>query len=184
MFSLAGLSSAADVSVRPAVPGDEQAITAVQLLAWRYAAVLDEAVLDLLDAPAMTASWQSAIESPPTPQHRVLVACDGPRLVGFIAVMPDAANTQTATGTIVSLEVAPVDQRSGHGSRLLAAAVDMLRGDNAQEISVWILPSDDARVRFFSQAGFGPDGATRQLTGRPGPQDGRSWSESHWSATI
>ncbi|MEG3614904.1 MULTISPECIES: GNAT family N-acetyltransferase [Isoptericola] len=161
----------ADVSVRPAVPGDEEAVTRIQVEAWRttHADVLGGAV-DALDTTAMTDRWADAISRPPGPGFAVLVALDGPTVVGFAAVAP---------GQVMSLEVAPHARRGGHGSRLLAAAVDRLRTDGESEVVTWVLDGDDGRERFLSSSGLGPDGTERALaTGV------RDVVERRWSATI
>jgi GNAT superfamily N-acetyltransferase len=162
----------ADVSVRPAVAGDEQPIADIQLEAWRTAHVdvLGETVLAALDRDAFAAGWTTAITAPPGGGHRVLVACDGPHVVGFVAIRPLRAITPDATpdvpstaGEIVALEVHPSVQRGGHGSRLLAAAVDLLREDGLVHVATWVLDGDPAREQFLADAGLGPDGATRTL---------------------
>ncbi|MCL2091034.1 MAG: GNAT family N-acetyltransferase [Micrococcales bacterium] len=177
----------ADRFVRPAVAGDEPTITDIQLAAWTDADLLGTDVLALLDPDAMRASWQAAITAPPGPGYRVLVACDGPRVVGFASVVPRPADPEAgspAAGTILALEVAPDDRRSGHASRLLAAVVDLLRTDGATEVSTWVLHGDEARARFLAGVGLGPDGAQRHLTDRTAPDDVPVLIESRWSATI
>jgi ribosomal protein S18 acetylase RimI-like enzyme len=161
----------ADVSVRPAVSGDESAVTRVQVAAWRttHAETLGGAV-DALDTDVMLQRWADAIVSPPGPGFAVLVALDGPRIVGFTAVGP---------GQLLALEVDPDARRGGHGSRLLSAAVDRLRTDGSPDVVTWVLEGDTARERFLSQSGLGPDGAERALaTGV------RDVVERRWSATI
>jgi GNAT superfamily N-acetyltransferase len=146
----------ADVSVRPAVPGDDVAMTAIQVGAWRahHRDVLGDDVLDALDTVRMREQWAAAISSPPGPGFGVLVACDGPDVVGFAAVAP---------GQVLALEVEPRHQRGGHGSRLLSAAVDRLRRDGSSEVVSWVLDGDAGREEFLAGAGLGPDGRTRTL---------------------
>ncbi|MCK9795598.1 GNAT family N-acetyltransferase [Isoptericola sp. 4D.3] len=163
---------AADVSVRPAVPGDEDAVTRVQVSAWRatHEVALGDGVVDALDTGTMRERWAQAISAPPGPGFAVFVALDGPEVVGFAAVSP---------GRLVALEVEPRHQRGGHGSRLLSAAVDRLREDGAEEVTTWVLDDDAARERFLSSAGLGPDGTERTLaTGV------RDVVERRWSAAI
>lgn len=163
---------AADVSVRPAVPGDEDDVTRVQVTAWRstHESALGDGVVDALDTAVMRDRWAAAIAAPPGPGFAVFVALDGPRVVGFAAVAP---------GQLMALEVEPDHQRAGHGSRLLAAAVDRLRSDGAQELVTWVLDDDSARERFLSSAGLGPDGTERVLaTGV------RDVVERRWSALL
>jgi ribosomal protein S18 acetylase RimI-like enzyme len=160
----------ADVSVRPAIAGDEAAVTEVQVAAWRSTGVLGEGVIDALDVPAMRERWSSAITAPPGPGFAVFVALDGPDVVGFAAVSP---------GQVLSLEVLPEAQRAGHGSRLLAAAVDRLRADGSETVTTWSLVDDTARAAFLEASGLGEDGRSRTLaTGV------REIVEHRWSAAI
>jgi GNAT superfamily N-acetyltransferase len=161
-----------DVSVRPAVPGDEEAVTRVQVRAWRdtHSSALGDDVVDALDVATMRERWAAAIASPPGPGFAVLVALDGPDVVGFAAVTP---------GQLLALEVDPDRQRGGHGSRLLSAAVDRLRADGATEVVTWVLDDDTARERFLASAGLGPDGRERVLA-----TGARDVVERRWSAAI
>ncbi|GAB2501703.1 hypothetical protein GCM10027063_46360 [Promicromonospora xylanilytica] len=160
----------ADVSVRPAVAGDENAVTEVQVAAWRATGVLGEGVIAALDVPAMQGRWSSAINSPPGPGFAVFVALDGPDVVGFAAVSP---------GQVLSLEVLPEAQRAGHGSRLLAAAVDRLRADGSETVTTWSLVDDTARAAFLEASGLGEDGRSRTLA-----TGAREVVEHRWSAQI
>ena len=168
----------ADVSVRPAIPGDELAMVAVQLRAWRSG--LGEIVpelLERLDVPAMTAQWAAAIAAPPTASHRVLVALDGARVVGLAAILPVDDGVE-----IMALEVEPEHRRGGHGSRLLAACVDLARQDDAEHVSTWVLQGDEHRRQFLGSAGLGPDGATRTLV--EADDEHASLVEHRWFAEI
>lgn len=166
----------ADVSVRPAVPGDDAAITSVQLRAWRlsHVEVIGADVLDRLDAAAVRDQWAQAIAAPPSPAHRVLVALDGTRVVGFAATAPAGEDDVE----VLALEVDPDHQQGGHGSRLLAACVDLAREDGATSVSCWVLDGDPARERFLAGSGLGPDGATRTL------EAGAGLVERRWVAEI
>ncbi|MDO4888297.1 MAG: GNAT family N-acetyltransferase [Actinomycetaceae bacterium] len=64
---------------------------------------------------------------------------------------------------VTALEVPARHQRHGHGSRLLAAAIDTSRQLGAERIQTWALDGDDARVKFLASAGFGPAGIGRRL---------------------
>ena len=171
----------ADVSVRPATPEDEAAIARVQLRAWRasHGAVLGADVLEQLDVQAVRAQWERAITAPPSASHRVLVACDGPRVVGFAASAPVEQGIE-----VVALEVDPDHQRGGHGSRLLTACVDLAREQGAVHLQTWVLDDDAAREQFLAAAGLGPDGTRREL-GVGADGDGtRTVTEHRWVAEI
>lgn len=169
-----------DVSVRPATPGDEDAVAAVQVRAWQasHGGLLGADVLEHLDVEAISRQWSQAISTPPSPEHRVLVACDGPRVIGFAASAPVEDGVE-----VVALEVDPDHQRGGHGSRLLAACVDLARERGARHLQTWVLEGDDARERFLSGAGLGADGAQREL-GMRGGAEPRAVRERRWVAEI
>ncbi|GCE77079.1 GNAT family N-acetyltransferase [Cellulomonas biazotea] len=181
----------ADVSVRPAVAGDEARIARIQLAAWRHAHLdaLGADALALVDEGTVRAQWAAAVTSPPAGGYHVLVACDGPAVVGFasVAPVPPPADDPTAApgGVVLALEVEPVRQRQGHGSRLLAAAVDLLRADGADQLLTWVLDGDPAREEFLTSCGLGPDGASRALaSGHDDAGQEREVVERRWSASI
>ena len=126
-----------------------------------------QGALDLLDERAIEAQWAAAVVAPPGAGFRVLVACDGPTVVGVVSVAPVPAPEDrpfdAPGGAILALEVEPARQRVGHGSRLLAAAVDTLREDGADQVHTWVLDGDEARARFLASAGLGPDDVAREL---------------------
>ena len=181
----------ADVSVRPAVAGDEREVARIQLAAWRvaHAETLGEDVLRGFDEATFEQRWSDAVRRPPAPGYRVLVACAGPRVVGFAAVAPvpppEDEPLAAPGGVILALEVDPPEQRAGHGSRLLAAAVDLLRVDGADQVQTWVIDGDEARDRFLAGAGMGPDGAVRDLSSGQGP-GGETFvvRERRWFASI
>jgi GNAT superfamily N-acetyltransferase len=53
--------------------------------------------------------------------------------------------------------------RRGHGSRLLAAAVDHARTDGMTRAVIWLPEEDQVSRTFFLSAGWQPDGLVRAL---------------------
>ena len=160
----------ADVSVRPARPEDVAELGRIQVETWRYGYrdILPAAVLDALDAAGAAEAWAAAVTAPPSPRHRVLVALEQQRLVGFVALVPSTSDdgdesVPDATVTIGPLLVEPRWGRRGHGSRLLAAAVDHARGDRMTRAIVWIPEADTASREFYLSSGWAPDGLARGL---------------------
>ena len=155
----------ADVSVRPARPADAERVARVQLSTWRtaYEKLLPAEALDVPEVQA-AALWLGAVESPPTPQHRLLVAFERDELVGFAASGP-ATDEDAADGTVelLTLLVEPRWGRRGHGSRLVAASVDHWRGDGFTTAVAWAWERDPATRGFLKGAGWEPDGAARGL---------------------
>ena len=152
----------ADVSVRPARAEDVPEIARIQLDTWRlaYREVLPEPVLDALTVEAATEAWASAVGAPPSPAHHVLVALEQHWLVGFAAVVPDEEEATAAFGPIL---VEPRWGRRGHGSRLLAAAVDHARADGMRRAVAWVPEADRTTQAFLTSAGWEPDGFARGL---------------------
>ncbi len=169
----------ADVSVRPAIEDDARAIAAIQVAAWRdsFAGVWPAAALDGLDVPTIERAWHMALTRPPTPSHRLLSACAGPVVVGFVALAP--AQDEEEVGEIVALEVAPARRRDGHGSRLLSAAVDTLRQSGRASMRAWAVREDDARGDFFRSAGLAPSGLVRTVD-----VGGVEVAEEAWTAVL
>jgi GNAT superfamily N-acetyltransferase len=160
----------ADVSVRPARADDVAEIARIQLVTWQvgYAQVVPAAVLDAVTDDTARAAWRAAIESPPTARHHVLVALEQEWTVGFAAVTPGADlepfdPEPAATASLGPLLVEPRWGRRGHGSRLLAAAVDTARADGATRMITWIPERDTASREFLIGAGWAPDGLARAL---------------------
>ena len=165
------LSGSADVSVRPARAEDAAEIARIQVVTWRtaYRSILPTAVLDDWDEEAATASWRAAASTPPTPGHGVLVALEAGTPVGFAAFGPAELTAEEhphpsgPTAELSTLLVEPRWGRRGHGSRLLAAAVDIVRAAGTRRLQVWLPEADQASANFFESAGWAPDGWARTL---------------------
>lgn len=160
----------ADVSVRPAGVEDAEPIAGIQAAAWRtaYTELLPRELLDALDSAEAVEQWRASVAAPPSPHHRVLVALAGGTPVGFAAVAPseDADAEEEADAELTALCVAPGHTGQGHGSRLVNAAVDHLRGGGFRRVRVWLSThgrTDDDVRRFLAGAGWEPDGAQRSL---------------------
>jgi GNAT superfamily N-acetyltransferase len=166
-----GASGRADVLVRPARLADAGEIARVQIATWRtaYGALLPPTVLADWDDATATASWAAAIHSPPTPGHRVLVAEESGTLVGFAASGPaEVSPTETPfrdgpTSELSALLVEPPWGRRGHGSRLLAAVVDLARTDGVARLVIWLPEADRITADFLAGAGWDRDGWVRSL---------------------
>src|SRR5665647_487653 len=77
------------------------------------------------------------------------------------AAPADAA--AVAAVELLLLLVDPDSRDRGHGSRLLAAAVDHLRTDGFATAYTWVVAADARSRRFLAAAGWAVDGAAREL---------------------
>ena len=172
----------ADVAVRAARHGDVPEIARIQVETWRtaYRRFLPAGVLEALTVQRAEEAWAAAVEAPPTPAHRVLVATEREWLVGFAAVGPSTEDDATAGDAMVAaLLVEPRWGRRGHGSRLLAAAVDHLRGDGVTRLAAWVPEGDRASAAFYESAGWARDGTVRTLEA-----DGGAVREARWHISL
>jgi GNAT superfamily N-acetyltransferase len=172
----------ADVAVRAARPGDVPEIARIQVDTWRtaYQRFLPGSVLAALDVGRAEQAWGAAVAQPPSPAHHVLVATEGADIVGFAAVGPsEEEDAQPGEAAVAALLVEPRWGRRGHGSRLLAAAVDFLRQDGVTRLVAWVPDGDRASTAFYESAGWEPDGKARLLEA-----DGGSVRETRWHAAL
>ncbi|MDG4792464.1 GNAT family N-acetyltransferase [Micromonospora sp. WMMD1082] len=164
--------------VRPARPEDAGEIARIQLATWRvaYRRLLPRHVLDGLDEAALAQRWDAAIRQPPGDTHRVLVAVEQAEqsyLVGFAASGPADAEALAPNEpadslgpdvvAVTDLLVEPRWGRRGHGSRLLAASVDLWRESGFDRAVAWVFEGEPASRKFLTAAGWEPDGAGRAL---------------------
>jgi GNAT superfamily N-acetyltransferase len=165
------MTGTAEVSVRPARPDDAEAIARVQVVTWRtaYREVLPREVLDEWDDAAVASSWHTAISTPPTPGHGVLVAVERDSVVGFAAFAPapaspdDPPDPAGPAAEIAVLLVEPRWGRRGHGSRLLAAVTDVTAATGIARLLTWVPETDLASTAFLESAGWAPDGWAQTL---------------------
>jgi GNAT superfamily N-acetyltransferase len=163
----------ADVSVRPARAEDAERVARVQLSTWRtaYARLLPPEALDVPE-PQAAALWLGAVERPPSPEHRLLVAMERAELVGFAASGPasDDGLDPATTVELLTLLVEPRWGRRGHGSRLVAACVEHWRAAGFTTAVAWAWEGDPSTRSFLTGSGWEPDGTARGLDTGQGVQ--------------
>jgi L-amino acid N-acyltransferase YncA len=170
----------ADVAVREARAGDVPEIARIQVETWRtaYKRFLPPSVLAALDVARAEQAWAPAVDAPPP--YRLLVATEHEWTVGFAAVGPSGEDdARDGEAAVAVLLVEPRWGRRGHGSRLLAAAVDFLRGDGTTRVVAWVPDGDRASAAFYEAAGWERDGLTRTLEA-----EGGTVREARWHVSL
>jgi GNAT superfamily N-acetyltransferase len=175
----------ADASVRVATPWDVDAVGAVQSLVWReaYASLLSAEALASATPEEFARIWKQSLMNPPPGAYRLLVACSADDVVGFAAVGPNADPDATqGDGELLVGGVRPTARRTGHGSRLLNAAVDTAGVLGFVRVRIWLLESDGTTRTFLETAGFALDGARRERV--TGPAEGDVAREVRLTAEV
>jgi GNAT superfamily N-acetyltransferase len=162
--------------VRPARPEDAGEIARIQLSTWRtaYRRLFPPHVLANLDEAYLVRGWREAITEAPSERHRVLIAVEQGEssfVVGFAAsgpadeqaLAPEERPLGADVAAITDILVEPRWGRRGHGSRLLAACVDLWRSDGFKSAVAWVYDADSAMREFLGSTGWEPDGTTRAL---------------------
>lgn len=149
------------ITVREARPDDLAAVATVFLACWRssYAGVLPVAVVDTYDEDGARTLWRPTLSHPPADATVLVAEQAGSELLGVIRIGADP--DEPAAGHVYSLYVHPDTQGSGVGRQLLGAAVDRLRRDGVDEVTLWVFAANAAARGFYARMGWEPDGGTR-----------------------
>jgi ribosomal protein S18 acetylase RimI-like enzyme len=157
----------ADISLRPARPGDAAAIARVHVETWRaaYAGIVPGAYLVSMTESKQALQWNHSIRRATAPEA-VLAAestdLPGGRIVGFGSCGPARGQPGSGPrgGEVFTLYVAPDWQGQGIGRLLLEALFARLRAGDLDEAIIWVL--NDNPARFFYEALGGRRAAERK----------------------
>ena len=115
-----------------------------------------------------------------TPDAVAAVLADFQTWLRDLAASPPAAEPAPSPAIdLHTLLVEPRWSRRGHGSRLLAAAVDHLRADGVARAVVWLVEGDVAATTFYESAGWQRDGTVRTLV-----DDGQTVREARFHVSL
>lgn len=155
-------------TVRLAMPAEAVDIARIQRRAWADDPAL-KVMLQRLQADEASRIWHEAITRPPLAKMRVLVALGEAGIVGFAVTTPsDDPDASATTGEIAEFVVDVKNRESGHGSRLVNAAVDTLRQDGFEVATTWLPSTADDLREFFVSGGWATDGAHREAATEDG----------------
>ncbi|MGC8510015.1 MAG: GNAT family N-acetyltransferase [Acidimicrobiales bacterium] len=148
-----------DVRLRTARREDAGSLARVFIDAWRgsYRGVVDEDILDALDANAVT-EWLGRLVVT-GPQRTVLAEDSRGEVEGFVRFGDDVDDPRS--GHIAALYVSPQRAGRGVGTRLLRYAIAELVSAGPRSITLWVFEKNGAARQFYGGLGFEPDGSRR-----------------------
>jgi ribosomal protein S18 acetylase RimI-like enzyme len=138
------------VIVRPGGPADAEAIAALHAASWRnaYRGLLPDRRLGPALEDDRRRRWRVAMAKARS-RDVVLVADDGERLLGFIAIWVAGA----APALIDNLHVLPALRGQRVGERLLRAAARRLRAQRIRRTFLWAFVANRPAIRFYKRLG-------------------------------
>jgi phosphinothricin acetyltransferase len=167
------------VIVEAARPGDAAALQALRnhYIAHSHA-VFDETPLGL----EAVADWMARFSA--TGPHRLLVAHDGERLLGWCSSQPYRAGPAFARTIELSVYVAPDAGRRGVGSALYGALLPALAGHGLHRAVVGIALPNEASVRLHARFGFRTVGVFDEYAHKNGRAISSQWMQRAMEGTI
>ncbi|WDH32368.1 GNAT family N-acetyltransferase [Pseudomonas chlororaphis] len=169
--------------IRLARPTDAPAIAQVQIRSWQqaYPGLMPDDYLASLDNTQEQRQgwWRQSIErgSP-----EVFVALVDDRIIGWIAVggSRDEDVDPGTTAEVMAFYLLAEHWRRGIGRALWTTAVEHLRGQGFQALSLWVLLDNTRATGFYRNAGLRADNRSRRSISR----GGRTLEEIRYRATL
>jgi ribosomal protein S18 acetylase RimI-like enzyme len=152
-----------EFSVRPAEPGDVDAIAEVHVRGWRwgYRSLLPDELLAGLDAGERAARLR-AVMTEPEPTVAVHLAEVGARVIGFVSSGPTRdLDPIEGTGEVYAIYLEEEAAGRGVGAALLRTAVHDLRARGFDRAMLWVLETNTRAQRFYERNGWRADGSTK-----------------------
>ena len=146
--------SQALITIRRAMPGDEEQIAAVHDAAWReaYRGIIPGRELERLIARRGPSWWRAAILQ----RSRLLVLSLHGTIGGYVSYGRNRAASLDFGGEIFELYLAPDYQGLGFGSRLFRAARRDLADNGFGAVLVWTLSDNQRAIDFYRRLGGEP----------------------------
>lgn len=150
------------ITVRPAIPGDEESLAFVHVRAWQtaYRGILPDAFLASLSAAGRVDRWRERIAAPGPGEFSFVAEVTGQdgrhEIVGFSGGGPERDGFVGADGVKYAGEVYAIYllaewRRRGLGRLLFAPAAQTLMDAGSESVLIWVL-KDNADARRFYEA--------------------------------
>jgi GNAT superfamily N-acetyltransferase len=150
------------LSVRPAVPGDADAIGRVQVETWRaaYWGLMPDEAIAAFDVAARQALWREGLAREPRPGSATFVAETAGVVVGF-ATVGAAREEPDGVGELYAIYVDSTSWGTGAGRALIERSERALREHGFREAMLWVLEGNGRAERFYRAAGWRHDGGRK-----------------------
>ncbi|GAA1873058.1 GNAT family N-acetyltransferase [Asanoa iriomotensis] len=112
-------------------------------------------------SPESLAAWWRERFTYESETHRLTVAVDDGRTVGFSYVGPEEEHT-AGVGQLYAIHLDPATQGRGFGRALMADALDTMRDNRWGSAVLWVLDGNAHARRFYERGGWRPDGRERE----------------------
>jgi GNAT superfamily N-acetyltransferase len=162
------------MEVRPARPEDAGRISEIRVRSWQsaYRGLVPQGYLDGLDPAGWVAGrseWISGVDW--TRGGCFVVSSDDGRLAGFAMLGPsrDDDPAPAGVGEVMAIYLAPDVWGEGLGRELMSVALGHLAACGYDQVTLWVLATNDRARRFYQAAGFSPDGAEKVDSSRGFP---------------
>lgn len=150
--------------IRRATVEDAAAIAVVHVRSWQaaYRGLIAQDYLDGLDPGERAELWEQWLPAADWPRRGTLVAELDADVVGFANFVPtrDEDADPRTVAAITAIYLLPAHWGAGLGRRLMTATLDAL-GTAYQEVTLWVLDTNDRARRFYDAGGWRTDGAAQ-----------------------
>jgi GNAT superfamily N-acetyltransferase len=148
--------------VRPATPGDAEAIARIHVGTWQgaYAHIFPADALALISVERRVEHWRTTLAR----STSTLVAEVDGEVVGFASAGLSQDADSEGVGELYAIYVDPAHWDAGIGRELGIAADETLRALGFDEATLWVLEDNPRARRFYEAGGWRLDGATRTGT--------------------
>lgn len=137
--------------IRFAEPEDAAALASIHAAAWQgaYAGIIPFRSLGRMIGRRAAPWWETAISR----RAAILVIEFDGAPIGYATLGRNRTSAIEAGGEIYEIYLKPEHQGLGFGSRLFAAARDLLTERGMRGLVVWALADNEAALRFYASLG-------------------------------
>lgn len=143
------------VEVRPALPGDVNALAVAHVAAWQvgYRGLMPQEYLDGLEVGERAGLWTDRLATPGE-GPRTLVGTVDDEVVGFSVFGPARDAESGNDGELYALNVHPDHWSAGAGSALLVASQAGLANLGHVTATLWVVSGNVRARRFYERHGW------------------------------